>query len=90
MMRPLRARSMPWAARLATRYAAVRLASTTDAKSSSLMRSSSPSLVMPAFDTSTWTGPWASSAALNAASTSAADVTSHFTASTPSGGGELR
>ena len=35
----------------------VRLASITDVKSSSLIRSSRPSLVMPAFETSTSTGP---------------------------------
>ena len=44
-MRPRRARSIPWAARLLTRYAAVRLASMTDVKSSSPIRSSSMSLV---------------------------------------------
>ena len=50
----------------------------TDVKSSSLMRSSRPSLVMPAFETSTSTGPYCSSTALNAASTWLADVTSHW------------
>ena len=60
------------------------------AKSSSLMRSSRPSFVTPAFDTSTSTGPPNSaSTAANAASTCAPSVTSHCTPNSPSGGGEL-
>src|SRR5262245_52683321 len=90
MMRPLRARSMPCVALLATRYAAVRFASNTDVKSSSPMRNNKPSRVMPAFDTSTSTAsPNSSSTAANAPSTAAASVTSHLTANNSSGGGEL-
>ena len=60
-------------------------------KSSSLIRSSSPSLLMPALDTSTSTGPpKCSSTAAKAASTSAVDVTSHFTPNSPSGGSDER
>ncbi len=60
-------------------------------KSSSLIRSSSPSLVTPALETSTSTGPpKCSSTAANAASTSADDVTSHFTPNSPSGGSDER
>ena len=44
-------------------------------------------LVMPAFDTRISTGPKCCSTAVNAASTSAVLVTSHFTAKNPSGGG---
>ncbi len=67
----------------------MRLASITDVKSSSLMRRSSPSLVTPALDTSTSTGPYCSSTALNAASTDSPEVTSQATPNRPSGGGEL-
>ena len=63
MMRPQRARIILATARLATRKAPVRLASRTEVKSSSLMRSTSLSRVMPALDTSTSTGPSASSTA---------------------------
>ena len=63
----------------------------TAVKSSSLMRSSSMSLFTPAFDTSTSTGPpKCSSTAANASSTSVADVTSHFTPNSPSGGSDER
>ena len=60
---------MPFDARFASRYEPVRLVSMTAAQSSSDIRSSSVSLVMPALATSTSTGPCASSAAANAAST---------------------
>ena len=66
----------------------MRLASTTAAKSASVIRKRSVSLVMPAFDTKISTGPNFSSISLNAASTCAASVTSHFTPKRPSGGGE--
>ena len=56
-MRPRRSRSMPFAARLATRNEPVRLVSSTAAQSSSLIRSSRVSRVMPALATSTSTGP---------------------------------
>ena len=56
----------------------------TDVKSSSLIRSSRPSLVMPAFDTSTSTvPPNSASTASKAASTSVDDVTSHLTREEP-------
>ena len=58
----------------------------TAVKSSSLMRRSRPSRVMPAFDTSTSTGPpKCSSTAAKAASTSGVDVTSHLHAEQPVG-----
>jgi hypothetical protein len=80
---------MARAARFTTRYDAVRLASTTEEKSSSDMRRSKPSRVMPAFDTRISTGPpKCSSTALNAASTSSFDVTSQRTAKNCSGGGD--
>ena len=41
---------------------------------------------MPALETSTSTGPCSASTALNAASTEAASVTSHWTANSPSTG----
>ena len=52
---------MPFVARCTTRKEPVRLVSTTEVKSSSDMRSSSWSWVMPALATSTSTGPCASS-----------------------------
>ena len=80
---------MPRAARLVTRYEAVRLASMTLAKSSSLIRNSKPSRVTPAFDTSTSTSPPNSaSIAANAASTCSVLVTSHATPKKPAGGGD--
>ncbi|KIX70563.1 hypothetical protein SF23_19025 [Streptomyces sp. MBRL 10] len=62
--RPFLARSMPRFARLTTRKVPVRLVSTTEAKSSSDMRISSVSLVMPALATRTSTAPCASSICL--------------------------
>ena len=59
-------------------------------QSSSLIRSTSVSAVIPAFATSTSTGPCAASISAKAASTDSASVTSHFTARTPSGGSPLR
>ncbi len=47
MMRPKRARSMPFEARLTTRKVPPRFVATTLSKSSSLMRRSSVSFVMP-------------------------------------------
>ncbi len=57
----------------------------TSVKASSPIRMSSPSRVMPALLTSTSTGPWCSSTAVKAASTSALEVTSHCTPNRPSG-----
>ena len=57
MTRPHRARSMPFEARLTTRNVPPRFVATTLSKSSSVMRSSSVSLVMPAFATTISTGP---------------------------------
>ena len=90
MIRPRRRRSMPLAARLASRKVPVRLVSMTDDQSSSLIRRSRVSLVMPALATSTSTGPWASSTCLNAASTASGSVMSHRTSSAPSGAPPLR
>jgi hypothetical protein len=66
----------------------VRLASTTEVKLASLIRRSRPSLVTPALETSTSTGPSSASTAAKAASTEAVEVTSHCTAKKPSGGGD--
>ena len=87
IIRPRRARTMPDAARFATRYVPARFVSTTVVKSASLMRSSSPSFVMPAFATSTSTGPKRSSTAANVASTSDVLVTSQRSEKRSSGGG---
>ncbi len=57
----------------------------TSAKSSSDIRSSSPSRVIPALATRISTGPCRSSTAAKAASTCWAEVTSHATADSPSG-----
>ena len=54
-------------------------------KSSSFIRISSPSRVIPALLTSTSTGPWCSSTSVNARSTASASVTSHCTPNSPSG-----
>ena len=89
-IRPRRSRSMPLAARLASRNEPVRLVSITDDQSSSDIRSTSVSAVMPALATSTSTGPCASSICLNAASTAAGSVMSQRTSSAPSGAPPLR
>ena len=68
-MRPRRSRSIPLAARLATRKEPVRFVSMTVDQSSSLIRSSRVSWVIPALATSTSTGPCASSTCAKAAST---------------------
>jgi len=52
------------------------------------MRNKRPSLVIPALETNTSTGPNSASTDLNASSTESIDVTSHLTANNPSGGGE--
>ena len=85
MTRPHRARSMPFDARLTTRNAPPRFVATTLSKSSSVMRSSSVSFVMPAFATTISTGPSCASTSVNAASTAAASVTSARTVRVPSG-----
>ena len=88
-IRPLRSRSIPLAARLATRNEPVRLVSMTESQSSSDIRSSSVSRVMPALATSTSTGPCSAWIVSNAASTCSASVMSHLTPRKPSGGGLL-
>ena len=90
MSRPLRIRIMPRTARLATRYAPVRLVSSTAAKSSSFISASSWSRVTPALATSTSTGPWSCSTAPNAASTLAESCTSQRTTASPSTGSPER
>ncbi len=62
----------------------------TEDQSSSDIRSSRVSLVMPALATSTSTGPCASSTCANAASTASGSVMSHRTSSVPSGAPPLR
>ena len=57
----------------------------TRVKDSSLIRMSKVSSFMPAFETSTWTGPCLSSTSLNAASTAAESVTSHCTGNSSPG-----
>ena len=76
---------MPLAARLASRKEPVRLVSITEDQSSSDIRSTSVSAVMPALATSTSTGPWAASMVANAASTAAPSVMSQRTSSAPVG-----
>src|SRR3954454_22787130 len=84
-------RMLPSAARRAQRKAPARLVSRTESKSSSLMRMSRVSRVMPALATSTSTGPpKIPSASVNAASTEAESVTSHVTPCRPSGGSPER
>jgi hypothetical protein len=61
------------------------LVSTTRVNCSSDIRMISVSSVMPAFATSTSTGPSSPSTAVNAASTASASVTSHRTPYRPSG-----
>src|SRR6476469_1142332 len=90
MIRPRRRRSMPLAARLASRKVPVRLVSMTDDQSSSLIRSRRVSLVIPALATRTSTGPWASSTCLKAASTASGSVMSQRTSRAPSGAPPLR
>ena len=68
-IRPNRARIIGRAARRATRNAPVRLVAITASQSSSLIRISSVSRVMPALATRTSTGPRAASTSANAAST---------------------
>ncbi len=84
-MRPNFAFIMPLVARLTTRNVPVRLVSTTLVKSSSDMRSSSWSFVMPAFATSTSIGPSSASTCVKAASTDAVSVMSACTVRAPSG-----
>src|SRR4051794_29830563 len=89
-IRPRRRRSMPFEARLARRNEPVRLVSMTEDQSSSDIRSSSVSAVIPALATSTSTGPCASSICANAASTCPASVMSHRMSRVPSGAPPLR
>src|SRR6476620_1879854 len=90
-IRPRRSRIIPLLARRAQRKAAARLVSMTLSNSSSLMRMSSWSAVMPALATRTSTGPPSSSSALaKAASTEAVSVTSQMTPCNPSGGSPER
>src|SRR5262245_27803465 len=84
-IRPRRSRSMPRAARRATRNDPVRLVSMTADQSSSLIRSSNVSRVMPALATRTSTGPCFSETVSTASSTWSASVTSQRTPSIPSG-----
>jgi hypothetical protein len=88
--RPQRARIIPRAARFSSRKLPVRFVSRTASQSSSPIRNSSVSEVMPALATSTSTGPCSRSASEKAESTCSESVTSHFTARTPSGGSPLR
>ena len=84
-MRPKRALSIPFEARFTTRKAPERFVSMTEVKSSSDIRMRSMSRVIPAFATTTSTGPSFSSTRANAASIDAASVTSAITVSDPSG-----
>ncbi len=68
-IRPNFAFIIPFVARLTTRKVPVRFVSMTLVKSSSDMRSRSWSFVMPAFATSTSTGPSSASTCVKAAST---------------------
>ena len=86
IIRPKRFLIMLRDARLATRNTPVRFASMTLVKFSSLIRMISMSALRPALATSTSTGPWCSSTWVNAASTAALSVTSHWTANRSSPG----
>ena len=90
IIRPQRARTIFVAARLAQRKAPPRLVSTTLVNCSSDIRMISVSSVMPAFATSTSTGPSSFSIAVNAASTDSASETSQWTPNMPSGAPEPR
>src|ERR1039457_2697947 len=81
--RPRRIRIMPRTARLATRYAPVRLVSITEVKSSSLIRASNWSWVIPALATRTSTGPCVASTSVKALSTAAVSRTSDATVASP-------
>ena len=84
-MRPNLALSMPFDARFTTRKAPERFVSMTEVKSSSVIRMSKVSLVMPALATTTSTGPSSASIVLNAVSMEAASVTSARTVKLPVG-----
>ena len=90
MIRPKRFLIIGRTACRATRNAPVRLVAMTASQSSSLIRSSSVSRVMPAFATSTSTLPRAASTWANAASTWPGSVTSHDTPNTPVGTSPVR
>ena len=92
IIRPHRPRIMPLITRRAARNPPVRLVSTTAAKSSSDMRTASPSRVAPALATRISTGPSESSTWPTASSTESASVTSQRTARSPSAssGGSVR
>ncbi|SII79807.1 Uncharacterised protein [Mycobacteroides abscessus subsp. abscessus] len=77
-------------ARLTVRKAPARFVSRTASKSSSLIRMSRLSRVMPALATTTSTGPSFSSTSVKARSRDSASVTSAATASAPSGASPLR
>ncbi len=85
MIRPLRARIIGLAAAFAQRNAPPRLTSRTPAKSSSLIRINSVSLVMPALATNTLTWPSSWWMRSKAALTDWPSVTSIGTASAPAG-----
>src|SRR3954449_11506400 len=78
-MRPQRARSMSFSARLVQWKAPLRFVSTTPAQSSSGIRMARPSAVTPALLTSTRTGPKRSWTSSNAACTEAGSATSAWT-----------
>ena len=78
-MRPKRDRTICGSARFVARKHAVRSVSMTFSKRSSLIRSISPSSVIPAEQTSISTGPSSASILANAASIAASSVTSQAT-----------
>ena len=90
MIRPNRPRIIGRAARRATRKAPVRFVAITASQSSSDIRISNVSRVMPALAMTTSTLPRLASTWANAASTWAGSVTSHCTPSTPFGTSPLR
>src|SRR5690625_5626009 len=90
IIRPNRFFCMVRDARWATRNAPVRLASMTFWNLSSVIRMRNASAETPALATTTSTGPWCSSTAVNAASTAAESVTSQTTPNSPSGAPEPR
>src|SRR5699024_11425546 len=89
-MRPFFARIIPVMERLTVRKVPVRFVSTTDSNSSSFMRMSRLSAVMPALATTTSTGPSFSSISEKARSMDSVSVTSAATARAPLGACPLR
>jgi hypothetical protein len=90
MIRPYRRLIIERLAARTHRNAPPRLVFTTDSYSSSVIRISNWSRVIPAFATSTSTGPWSFSTCAKAAFTDSVSVTSQVTPANPAGGSPVR